>query len=155
MAPSAGRLVEDWLQVTSFVAEVDAGLGAWLAERHGVALTEYRALRNLSAAPEKELRVNELARRIGLNQSSVTRLLGRLEAKQLTRRETCFEDGRGVYAVITEQGEALLDAAHEPFEGRIQQILDQVRGDGLGVGSLALVRALGRVDGLGPSAGAG
>lgn len=145
MASSPADLVEDWLHVSSFVAEVDASLGMWLTEHHGVALTEYRALRCLSAVPEKELRITELARRIGLNQSSVTRLLGRLEAKRLTRRDTCYEDGRGVYAVITEQGEALLGEAREPFQGQIQQLLDQTREHGRAGGTLAAARALDRV----------
>ncbi|MFE3280106.1 MarR family winged helix-turn-helix transcriptional regulator [Nocardia sp. NPDC059239] len=138
-------LVADWVRVSSFVAEVDAGLGTWLAEHHGLALTEYRALGHLGAMPDKELRISELARRIGLNQSSVTRLLGRLEAKHLTRRETCFEDGRGVYAVITEAGEALLDRAREPFEDQIQQILGPAREHARAADVLAAAQALDRV----------
>ncbi|MCX4096678.1 MarR family winged helix-turn-helix transcriptional regulator [Nocardia sp. alder85J] len=125
-APSvADGLLDDWLQLAAFVDSVDADAGKWLVTSHGISLTEYRALRNLAAAPDKELRVNVLAARIGLNQSSVTRLLDRLDTKGLTRRDICTEDGRGVYAVVTDRGEAVLRDANGPLAERIRRLLDQ------------------------------
>ncbi|MFR9753636.1 MarR family winged helix-turn-helix transcriptional regulator [Nocardia sp. 004] len=125
-ADSVGSLVDDWFQVDVFVSAVDANLGKWLTDHYGIGLTEYHALRQLGAAPNKELRVNELANRIGLNQSSVTRLLGRLEARSLTHRETCFEDGRGVYAVITAEGETLIADAHDPYRTHLEHVLQDI-----------------------------
>lgn len=116
--------VDDWFRASALVATVDSGLGKWLTLHHGIGLTEYHALRQLAAAPDKEIRVSELAHRIGLNQSSVTRLLGRLEARGFTRRDLCSEDGRGVYAVITEEGEALVRDAREPFQLQLERLLD-------------------------------
>ncbi|MGM7643881.1 MarR family transcriptional regulator [Nocardia sp. JW2] len=122
--PSVGDPVDDWFRASALVATVDSGLGKWLTLHHGIGLTEYHALRQLAAAPDKEIRVSELAHRIGLNQSSVTRLLGRLEARGFTRRDLCSEDGRGVYAVITEEGEALVRDAREPFQLQLERLLD-------------------------------
>lgn len=116
----------DWSQVAVFASAVDTSLGKWLMDRHGVGLTEYRAIAYLSQSPDKELRVNDLAQRVGLNQSSVTRLVSRLEAKGLTRRDVCPDDGRGVYAVITEQGEALLRNARIPYGEHVQELLQNV-----------------------------
>ncbi|MFI6576472.1 MarR family winged helix-turn-helix transcriptional regulator [Nocardiopsis sp. NPDC050513] len=113
----------DWSRVAAFVAAVDAGLGTWLTEHHGVGLTEFRAIAHLSQSPDKELRVNDLAHRVNLTQSSTTRLVSRLEARGLARRDVCSDDGRGVYAVITEEGEALLRAARAPFEERLARLL--------------------------------
>ncbi|WGW12959.1 MarR family transcriptional regulator [Saxibacter everestensis] len=113
----------DWSQIAVFAAAVDASLGKWLTERHGIGLTEYRSIAYLSQAPDKELRVNDLAQKVGLNQSSVTRLVSRLEAKGLTNRDICPDDGRGVYAVITEKGEALLRDARTPYEEHIRDLL--------------------------------
>jgi DNA-binding MarR family transcriptional regulator len=79
----------------------------------------------LSQAADKELRVSELAQRVGLNQSSATRLVSRLEAKELVRRDTCPDDRRGVYAVITEQGEALLSDLRTPYEERVRELLSK------------------------------
>ncbi len=122
---AGGDLVDAWFQVGVFVAAVDAQLGKWLTDRYGIGVTEYRALCHLTVAPDKELRINELAGRIGLNQSSVTRLLGRLEGKKLTRRETCFDDGRGVYAVLTADGDAVVADAREPYRARLAEALSE------------------------------
>lgn len=119
----AGGVSSAWSQVTAFVSAVDASLGRWLTDAYRVGLTEYRALVHLSQAADKELRVNDLAQRVGLNQSSVTRLVSRLEAKGLTRRDICPDDGRGVYAVITEQGEALVKRVRGPYEERVRELL--------------------------------
>lgn len=112
-----------WSKVAAFASAVDASLDKWLAENHRVGLTEFRALAFVSQASDKELRVNDLAQRVGLNQSSATRLVSRLEAKGLARRDVCEDDGRGVYAVITEQGEALLREVREPYEDRVRELL--------------------------------
>ena len=115
-----------WPQVAVFASAVDASLGKWLLDAYRVGLTEYRALAHLTQAPDKELRVNDLAQRVGLNQSSVTRLVSRLEAKSLTRRDICPDDGRGVYAVITEQGEDLIREVRGPYEERVRELLGDV-----------------------------
>ena len=112
-----------WSQIAAFASSMDASLGKWLMDHHRIGLTDYRALAHLSRASDKELRVNDLAQRIGLNQSSVTRLVSRLEAKNLTYRDTCPDDGRGVYAVITEQGETLLREVRGAYEERVRSLL--------------------------------
>ncbi|MBV2363335.1 MarR family winged helix-turn-helix transcriptional regulator [Streptomonospora nanhaiensis] len=113
----------DWSQVAAFASAVDAGLGKWLADRHGVGLTEYRALAHLAQAADRELRVNDLAQKVGLNQSSVTRMVSRLEDKGLTVRDLCPDDGRGVYAVLTDRGEELLREVRGPYEERLRDLL--------------------------------
>lgn len=122
---SIGELSSAWSQAAGFVSAMDATLGKWLTDAHGVGLTEYRALALLTQAADKELRVSDLAQRVGLNQSSATRLVSRLEAKGLTRRDVCPDDGRGVYAVITERGEGLTRAIRGPYEKRIAELLTE------------------------------
>ncbi|MFD0856577.1 MarR family winged helix-turn-helix transcriptional regulator [Actinomadura adrarensis] len=114
-----------WAQVATFAAAVDAKLGKWLTDTYGIGLSEYRAMNHLSQSSAKELRVNELAQKSGLNQSSVTRLLSRLEAKSLAYRDTCPDDGRGVYAVISEDGESLLARMHEAYDAKLEELLGE------------------------------
>ncbi len=116
-------MTADWSQVAVFVAAVDANLGAWMMHRHGIGLTDYRAVAHLSESPDKELRVNDLAEKLGLSQSSVTRLVSRLEAKGLARRDVCPDDGRGVYAVITEEGEVLCRSTKGPYADHLRVLL--------------------------------
>ena len=122
-AVPARNLSETWSQVATAVTAVDATLGRWLMDTHGIGLTEYHAVLHLSRAPDKELRLNDLAHKVGLNQSSVTRLVGRLESKELTIRDRCPDDGRGVYAVITDHGVNVLAAIREPYEAKIAELL--------------------------------
>nr|WP_221380636.1 MarR family transcriptional regulator [Actinoplanes polyasparticus] len=137
-----------WSQVASFTSAVDAGLGKWLNDAYRVGLTEYRALTYLSQAADKELRVNDLAQRISLNQSSVTRLVSRLEGKGLVRRDTCPDDGRGIYAVITEQGEALVARVRGPYEQHVRDLLGNMDGHFPQMDARQLSRALSDISAL-------
>ncbi|RKS05620.1 DNA-binding MarR family transcriptional regulator [Nocardiopsis sp. Huas11] len=113
----------DWSRIAVFVSAVDTALGKWLTDRYSIGLTEYRAIAHLAQASDRELRVNDLARGVGLNQSSVTRLVSRLEAKELTVRDVCPDDGRGVYAVLTERGQALVREVRAPYEERLRELV--------------------------------
>ena len=53
----------------------------------------------------------ELADSVLLSRSGVTRLVDRLEREGLLVRDTCVDDGRGLYAVLTDKGESLLERA--------------------------------------------
>lgn len=117
-----------WSEVATFVSAVEASLGRWLTTTYGLGLTEYRALVHLSKAPDRELRVNDLAQKVGLNQSSVTRLFSRLEGKALIYRDTCPDDGRGIFAVLTEKGEATVHKARDPYETTLSDIVTDIAG---------------------------
>ena len=73
-----------------------------------VPLTWYDVLVALSEAPGGRLRLHELASRFVLGRSGLTRLVDRLEAAGLLRREPVPTDRRGAYAVLTPEGEATL-----------------------------------------------
>ncbi len=73
-----------------------------------IPLTWYDVLVALSEAPEGKLRLHELADRVVLSRSGLTRLLDRLEGAGLLRREPCPCDRRGAYAVLTDEGHATL-----------------------------------------------
>jgi DNA-binding MarR family transcriptional regulator len=67
-------------------------------------LSTYDVLIELYEAPEHRLRMHELAERVVLSRSGLTRLVDRLEAEGLLTRDRCGTDRRGAYAVITKQG---------------------------------------------------
>lgn len=81
---------------------------------HGLAvagrppLSSYDVLIELYEAPEHRLRMYELADRVVLSRSGLTRLVDRLEAEGLLTRDRNGTDRRGAYAVITDQGIAAL-----------------------------------------------
>jgi DNA-binding MarR family transcriptional regulator len=93
-----------------------------LAQAGQLPLTSYDVLVALAEAPERRLRMNDLARKVVvLSRSGVTRLADRLEAEGLLRRERTAEDRRGAYAVLTDEGRAALDAARPVYARGIAQ----------------------------------
>lgn len=67
-------------------------------------LAWYDVLYTLHLAPGHRLRMNELAGRVLLSRSGLTRLVDNLVKKGLLRRRQCPEDGRGFHAELTDRG---------------------------------------------------
>jgi DNA-binding MarR family transcriptional regulator len=86
-------------------------LDAELLTEHDLPLTSYEVLINLQAAPGHRRRMAELAEGVLLSRSGMTRLVDRLERDGLLERDACTEDGRGMFAVLTDKGEELLSRA--------------------------------------------
>ncbi|MFB0618335.1 MarR family winged helix-turn-helix transcriptional regulator [Streptomyces sp. AGS-58] len=102
--PAASSDQAMWGRVLTLHAHVERQLTQALQRKHGIGLSEYRALESLVQAKDSELRMQELAEKVGLGQSSVTRLVGRLFSAGFAFRDLCPDDKRGVYAVITDDG---------------------------------------------------
>src|SRR3954451_22322167 len=82
-----------------------------LKAKHGLTMAEYEILVRLSEAPDRRLRMAELAEYASQSRSRLSHTVSRLECKGLVRRGTCGEDKRGVVAELTDEGFALLDRA--------------------------------------------
>jgi DNA-binding MarR family transcriptional regulator len=88
-------------------------------------LSTYDVLIELYEAPEHRLRMHELAERVVLSRSGLTRLVDRLEAEGLLMRDRSGTDRRGAYAVITEQGIAALRRMWPVYAGGIAKYFAQ------------------------------
>jgi DNA-binding MarR family transcriptional regulator len=102
-------------------ATIMRALEAELAASKQLPLASYDVLVQLTEAAEHRLRMTELADRVLLSRSGLTRLVDRLERDGLVVREPYPEDARGMYAVITELGLDKLRAAtsvHMPGVGQ-------------------------------------
>ena len=123
----------------ALVRELDHQLEA----AHGLPLTQYEVLLHLDGAPDRRLRMNELARSVLLSQSGVTRLVDRLEARGFVVREPCPEDRRVLYAHITDEGRRrLLEARPTHLAGIRERFLSHFDVDELGVLGEAWARLL-------------
>ncbi|WP_378739568.1 MarR family winged helix-turn-helix transcriptional regulator [Nocardia brasiliensis] len=118
-----------WNRLIALHAQVEGRLAAAVQRGHGLGLSEYRALGFLAEASDGELRMQDLSARLGLNQSSVTRLVGRLDAAGLAYRDLCPDDRRGVYTVITDKGRERHRAAGETYRGTLTAALDEADDD--------------------------
>ncbi|MGW3496528.1 MarR family winged helix-turn-helix transcriptional regulator [Streptomyces sp. NPDC001020] len=110
MANTTGpRLEEQWRDILSVHArtmcEIDRAL-----HPHGLGASDFEVLDILAAeAPARgdQCRVQNIAGRVHLSQSALSRLIGRLEKDGLVRRSVCEEDRRGVWVALTEKGREL------------------------------------------------
>ncbi|WP_435833053.1 MarR family winged helix-turn-helix transcriptional regulator [Kitasatospora purpeofusca] len=124
-APDGAADARMWNRLTALHAQVEGRLATVLQRRHGLGLSEYRALGLLAEAPRSELRMQELATGLGLNQSSVTRLVARLGAADFTYRDLCPDDKRGVYTVLTDTGRTRHREARATYEEALTGALDE------------------------------
>lgn len=131
MKPATEELPADefaWNAIVVLHARVEQQLAKAL-HRHGLGLSEYRALSRLGSADTGGMRIQELAEALGLNESSVSRLADRLEQAGLTERRVCQDDRRGVYAYITDAGRQRVASAVPIYRGELADALDRAATD--------------------------
>ncbi len=117
--------------------------GDLLAER-GMPLATYDVLVQLVEAPERRLRMSELAERVLLSRSGLTRLVDRLEREALVRREACADDARGMFTVLTDAGVDRLRAASPThLRGVVAHAMGRLDDDQSGELAELLARMLG------------
>ncbi|GGT15752.1 MarR family winged helix-turn-helix transcriptional regulator [Streptomyces chromofuscus] len=86
-------------------------IDAEMIREQGLSTTEYLALMHLSEAPDRQLRMGDLAEACEMSLSGTTRIVNRLESQGFVRRVRCDHDGRGWRAALTDAGLARLEEA--------------------------------------------
>jgi DNA-binding MarR family transcriptional regulator len=131
-------------------ASLRRALEARLLTEHGLTINDYETLLHLSREPDGQLRRVDLADRLLLTPSGVTRLLDGLEAHELVDKRPCKHDARVTYAVLTDAGRQRLEEAAATQIDGIRALV----GTRLEEGELAsLAELLGRLPGVGPESG--
>src|SRR4051795_12542696 len=98
-----------------------------LTSETGISHAYYEILVALSEAPERMMRMSELADRCLSSRSRLSTAVSRLEERGWVRRQVCAEDGRGLLAVLTDEGLAALEgAAPVHVEGVRTHLFDQL-----------------------------
>ncbi|MET8637098.1 MarR family winged helix-turn-helix transcriptional regulator [Streptomyces sp. NPDC004096] len=109
-ANTAGaRLEEQWRDILSVHARTMCEIDRVL-HPHGLGASDFEVLDILAAeTPEhgSQCRVQNIAGRVHLSQSALSRLIARLEKDGLVLRSVCEEDRRGVWVALTERGREL------------------------------------------------
>ncbi|NEP84084.1 MAG: MarR family transcriptional regulator [Okeania sp. SIO3B3] len=82
---------------------------AQMQAEQNMPLTWYDVLVQLYHGPDKGMRLQDLAEAIVLSRSGLTRVLDKMEAEGLLERKPCHSDRRGMYAVLTPKGQALVE----------------------------------------------
>jgi DNA-binding MarR family transcriptional regulator len=136
----------------------DAGLRAWrgflqahamllrrleaeLSAGTGMSLAHYDVLVQLSFAEGRRLRMHELANRVLLSRSGITRVVDRLEEDGLVARMACPSDARGAFAVLTDAGlDRLREATPVHLDGVRRRFVEPFAEDELAELSVLLGR---------------
>jgi DNA-binding MarR family transcriptional regulator len=119
-----------WRSYILGVARLNEALSRQLEGDSGLSLSEYEVMVRLSEAPERTVRMAELAAALVHSRSRLTHTIGRMERRGLVRRDSCLADGRGVNAVLTDQGYRLLvDAAPGHVRAVRAQLVDRLSDD--------------------------
>ena len=130
-----------WRRLLAVESKLNEVLDSELRLRHGISLADYGVLVHLSEAPGRSLRMSDLADRLLLSRSGLTRRVDSLVRHGLVARKACPGDGRGSLATLTEAGlEALRDAAPTHVAGVRRYLIAPV-GD-----MVALERSLERIE---------
>ena len=94
-----------------------------LREQHDLSLPEYEILVRLSEAPNRRLRMAVLADSVSHSRSRVTHTVTRMEKEGLVERSSCEADGRGVEAMLTDNGRATLEQAAPTHVAGVRELL--------------------------------
>ena len=110
-----------WVGLLRAHASTTRRFNAELVAEHGLTLNDYEVLLHLSRAEGRRLRRVDLAERILLTPSGITRLLEGLERCGYVERASCASDARVTYAQLTDEGEAKLKEAAGTHVGGIRE----------------------------------
>ena len=103
--------MDAWQALLHAHEQIVTRLDAELRAEHGLGMSEYDVLLRLARAPQRSLRMTELAQRILFSPSGLTRVVDRLERDGLVLRRRDSDDARVVFAELTEKGGQRLKAA--------------------------------------------
>lgn len=108
-------------------ARLNEALSRQLETDSGLSLSEYEVMVRLSEAPGRSVRMAELAASLVHSRSRLTHTISRMERRGLVRRDSCLDDGRGVNAVLTDEGyQLLVDAAPGHVRAVRAQLVDRL-----------------------------
>jgi DNA-binding MarR family transcriptional regulator len=100
-----------WRAMMRIVKFLPRHLDADLIHGTGLSASEYTMLMHLSEAPNRELRMRDLANAAGLSASRTTRLIDDLQVRLLVTKVASSTDARGNVAKLTPRGTAKVRSA--------------------------------------------
>ncbi|WP_344496808.1 MarR family winged helix-turn-helix transcriptional regulator [Streptomyces enissocaesilis] len=109
-----------YLQATTLLED---HLDRQLQRDAGMPHVYYGLLVQLSQAPERRLRMTELAETAKITRSRLSHAVARLERNGWVRREECPSDRRGQNAVLTDEGYAVLEQTAPGHVATVRQAM--------------------------------
>jgi DNA-binding MarR family transcriptional regulator len=117
-----------WRRLAAVVLKLPSELEAQLQRDAGMSHFEYWVLALLSEAPERSLRLSQLAAQANASLSRLSHVATRLEKRGWLSRRPCPDDARATLAVLTDAGMAQVVAAAPGHVATVRRLVF----DGLG-----------------------
>jgi DNA-binding MarR family transcriptional regulator len=119
-----------WIGMTAMMWLLPPRLDAQLQRDSGLTLFEYFVLSRLSMAPDRRLRMRELATIANGSPSRLSNVVNKLERQGWLRRTAVSSDRRGAVAELTEAGwQVVVEAAPEHVETVRRLVFDRLTAD--------------------------
>lgn len=130
-----------WRAFRDGVSLLFDALGHDLEERCGLSVHEYEVMVRLSEAPNRTLRMSQLASDLAHSRSRLTHTISRMESAGLVERVACASDARGVNCVLTETGwQTLVAAAPDHVASVRERLVDVLTEDELAALGTAMAK---------------
>jgi DNA-binding MarR family transcriptional regulator len=137
---------EIWRAFMTAVDGLSDHFARQLQRDSGMPYTYYEILVALSEAPDRTLRMSDLAGVRGSSRSRLSHAVARLEEEGWVTRRTCTTDKRGSFAVLTDKGFAALQAAAPGHVTAVREklfdVLTPEQVEQLGAISVAILQGL-------------
>lgn len=118
---------QGWRTLAALHGLIETELERSLQREHGLSVVEFTVLDALSRQDGWHMRMRQLARAAALSSSATTRLVTRLENRDLLTRVLCDDDRRGIYTELTPAGWKLLGTARPTHDEVLEAALTDAR----------------------------
>ena len=118
--------LDSWLSVVRLMIWLPWSIDQQLQCDSNLAMVEYQVLAMLSESPERTMRMSSLAEVTNASLSRLSRVVTRLEARGLVRREPDPTNGRFTNAILTDDGFQTLAAAAPGHVAHVRSVVIDV-----------------------------
>jgi DNA-binding MarR family transcriptional regulator len=136
-----------WLSLVRLMTWLPWSIDQQLQHDAGLATVEYQVLACLSQSPQRMMRMSSMALFTNASLSRLSRVVKRLEDRDLVRREADLSDGRFTNAILTDEGFRTIEAAAPAHVAHVRSlVIDVLSAEQLRRLGSAAERILSRID---------
>jgi DNA-binding MarR family transcriptional regulator len=133
-----------WFRLAGGMKSLLNALDRQLRDESGMTHDDYVILSRLHRAPERTLRMSELAREVGFSPSRLSHAVSRMEQDGWVERSRSEADRRGTEAALTDTGAKVVEAATPAHLSLVKKLVFDALGDERAVGLAEAMDEIGR-----------